>query len=110
MALPPDLSRIGDELAAAAARSLRARRRRVLAGRWAATAVAGALAFAALTPARLGTAQGGRLRTTVLASAPAGCDQLRGAQQALPACSVSAPAVTHRGRAALPHGTPPLAE
>jgi hypothetical protein len=113
MVLPPDLSRIGDELTAAAARSLRARRRRTLAARWAATAVAGALAFAALTPARLGTAVGvGAPGSTVLAStsAPAGCDQLRGAQQTLPACAVAVPAVTYRDRATLPHGTPPLAE
>jgi hypothetical protein len=112
MALPPDLARIGDELAAAAARSLRARRRRAIVVRCATTAVAGVLAFAALSPARLGTAEGGRPGTTVLASSPAhaGCDQLRGAQQALPACVVAAPAVTHLDRATLPHGAPPLAE
>jgi hypothetical protein len=113
MVLPPDLSRIGDELTAAATRSLAARRRRALAARWAATAVAGALAFAALTPARLGTAQGGLPGTTVLASTAAlhaGCDQLRGAQQTPPACIAAAPAVTHQARATLPHGTPPLAD
>jgi hypothetical protein len=111
MAMPPDLSRIGDELAAAAARSLRARRRRALVARAAVTATAGVLAIAALTPGELGTAQGGRPLTTLLAStssAPAGCDQLRGAQQSLPACA--APAIAHEFRATLPHGTPPLAE
>jgi hypothetical protein len=114
MALPPDLSRIGDELAAAASRSLRTRHRRALAGRAAVTAVAAALALAALAPARLGTAQGGSaggLGATVLASTTvhAGCDQLRGAQPRPPAC-VAAPAVEHQVRATLPHGTPPLAE
>jgi hypothetical protein len=112
MVLPPDLSRIGDELTAAATRSLRARHRRALAARWVATAVAGALVFAALTPARLGTAVGGGPVATVLAStsAHAGCDQLRGAQQTPPACVVAAPAITYRDRATLPHGTPPLTE
>ena len=111
MALPPDLSRLGDELTAAAARSLRVRRRRALAARWATTVVAGALAFAALTPARLGTAvSGGGGTVLASSSAHAGCDQLRGAQQALPACAVAAPAITQQFRATLPHGTPPLAE
>jgi hypothetical protein len=112
MVLPPDLSRLGDQLTAAAARSVRARRRRALAARWTATAVAGALAFAALTPARLGTAEGGRPASMLLASSTthAGCDQLRGAQQTPPACVAAAPAITHQIRATLPHGTPPLAE
>jgi hypothetical protein len=70
--LPPDLSRLGDALASAAARSLaasrgRAARRRRLLG----AAVAGALAFAALTPAALGPAERGLGLAQI--AAPAGC-------------------------------------
>ena len=49
----PDLSRLGDDLARAAARSLAARRhRRALISARAATAVAGVLALAVLSPPR----------------------------------------------------------
>jgi hypothetical protein len=53
--LPPDLSKIGDEIHAAAQRSLRRRRaRRELLTRAATVGGIGALVFAALTPGRLG--------------------------------------------------------
>ena len=110
MALPPDLSRIGDELVAAAARSLRARRRRVLAWRLAATALAAALTFAMVGPGRLGTPGAERGAAPILAStagstvSSAGCDQPRGARFGLPrACTVLA--VARTPRATLPHGT-----
>ena len=95
MALPPDLSRLGDELAAAAARSLARRRRQTaLLMRGGATALAAALAFAVLVPAALGPAQRApsgldRLLAngpTVRESVPTGCDQPRGTRFGLPAC------------------------
>jgi hypothetical protein len=110
MALPPDLGRVGDELVAAAARSLRARRRRTLVTRWAATILIAALAYAALTPARLGPAQSSAPGTPILAFSTAstvsyaGCDQPRGARFGLPrACAQLA--LARSPRATLPHGT-----
>jgi hypothetical protein len=88
--LPPDLARLGDELARAAGRSAarRARRRRV-----AAAAVAGAAAFVAFTPAALDPAQ----RPFTLADAAvrsAGCDHPRRAQFTMVACE--GPMILHR--------------
>jgi hypothetical protein len=95
MVLPPDLSRLGDELTRAAARSLAARRhRRALIARGAATAVAGVLAVAVLSPAALGPAQ---LSPQPLGTTDVGptlvsdtvtsrCDQGRGSPFGLPAC------------------------
>jgi hypothetical protein len=81
--LPPDLARLGDELALAARRTTarHERRRRV-----AVAAVVGAATFAALTPAALGPAQ--RVPTLAEASSlPAlRCDQPRGARFTLAAC------------------------
>jgi hypothetical protein len=81
--LPPDLARLGDELTSAAegriaARARAGRRRRfVLAG------IAGALAFAALTPAALGPAE--RAVFTLSGQVPtAGCDDPEGGL--LPQC------------------------
>jgi hypothetical protein len=100
MVLPPDLSRLGDELTGAAARSLDARRhRRALIGRGAATAVAGLLAFAVLSPAALGPAQtlpqplarAGGTPTLVAGSVSSSCDQGRGTRFGLPACGHTAP-------------------
>ena len=55
--LPPDLDRLGDQLARAAAGTLAARRARTERRRRIALAGAvGALAFAALTPANMGQA------------------------------------------------------
>lgn len=86
--LPPELSRLGDEICAAAERNLTARRRRFeLAARLAASGLAGTIAFAILTPTPLGhadrTAQ--LLQFAALRSAPAAfyaptaCDRPHGA-------------------------------
>jgi hypothetical protein len=87
--LPPDLRRLGDELAGAAARTAAAARlRRDARRRLAATAAIGALAFAALTPAALGPAHRD-VRFPVLSAealGPPGCDHPRGAHFTLPAC------------------------
>jgi hypothetical protein len=89
--LPPDLARLGDELALATRRATarRERRRRV-----AVAAVVGAAAFAAMTPAALGPAH--RLPTLAKASSslPVRCDQPRGARFTLVACS--APMILNR--------------
>jgi hypothetical protein len=89
MVLPPDLERLGQQLAGAAGNALAARRRRSERRRRVALAgVIGALAFAVLTPGPLGT--GARDITDVgLAGAdfgPLGCDHPRGASFRLPAC------------------------
>jgi hypothetical protein len=96
--LPPDLDRLGDQLARAATGTLAARRarteRRV---RIALAGVIGALAFAALTPADMG--QGVRvIAGTQLASAtiPGGCEHPRGSGYMLPRCAAAAAAVPHR--------------
>jgi hypothetical protein len=82
--LPPDLSRLGDELYAAAERRARLRRRRAeLAARLATAGIAGALVFAMLTPRPLGSADdgGGLLQLAsapaVATGPPAACDQPR---------------------------------
>jgi len=95
MVLPPDLSRLGDELTRAAARSLAARRhRRALIARGAATVVAGVLAIAVLSPAALGPAQlsprplaeSGVAPTLVSDTVTSHCDQGRGSPFGLPGC------------------------
>ena len=90
--LPPDLARLGDELARAAGRraARRERRRRI-----ATAAAVGAAAFVAFTPAALGPAQ----RTLTLADAgpryaEPGCDHPRGARFTMAACE--GPMVLHR--------------
>jgi hypothetical protein len=91
--LPPDLARLGDQLVAAAGRTTR---RRVRRRRFAVAVAAGALAFAALTPAGLGPAQ--RDLTFVEAAArfaPPGCDQPRGARFTMPAACERASALPH---------------
>jgi hypothetical protein len=86
--LPPDLLRLGDDLVAAAHRTTWARRARRR--RFAAAALIGALAFAALTPAALDPAH--RDRTIAAADGVAPwCDQAR---TGLVACEV--PMVLHR--------------
>jgi hypothetical protein len=80
--LPPDLDRLGDQLAAATRRAAAARRRRVAAaGRLATTAAAAALAFAVLGPGVLSKGDGiGPLQlASSTAWAPVACDQPRGA-------------------------------
>jgi hypothetical protein len=91
--LPPDLARLGDDLARAAGRAnaRRERRRRI-----AAAAVTGAAAFVAFTPGALDPAQ----RTITLAdatpryAADPGCDHPRGARFTMVACE--GPMVLHR--------------
>jgi hypothetical protein len=92
--LPPDLAQLGDEIVAAARRTSRARRahRRRFA---AVTALTGALAFAALTPAALDTA---KPEFTIVAAAerlaPPDCDYTRGTRYTLLACE--GPMILHR--------------
>jgi hypothetical protein len=88
MVLPPDLDRLGQQLARAAGSTLAARRRRTERRRRIALAcLVGALAFAVLTPGPLGT--GARDITGVgLAGeiGPLACDTPRGASFFLAAC------------------------
>src|SRR5687768_14072778 len=82
--LPPDLSKLGDDLARATARSVVARRRRTdLLARLAATGVAAALALAVLFPGALGSADRERdllqFAATGVSYVPTACDQPRGA-------------------------------
>jgi hypothetical protein len=89
MALPPDLERLGAQLAAAAGSTRDARRRRTERRRRVARAgVVGALAFALLTPGPLGSGMrdlaGTRLARASFSSL--GCDHPRGATFRLPAC------------------------
>jgi hypothetical protein len=96
--LPPDLDRLGDQLARAAASTLAARRARTERRlRIALAGVIGAIAFAALTPAQMG--HGVRvIAGTKLASAtiPRGCEHARGAGYMLPRCAAAHAAVSHR--------------
>jgi hypothetical protein len=101
--LPPDLERVGDEIVAAAARDLAARRhRRGLAARTAGTVIAAVLAGAVLLPAALGPSTRGPLlaRTAPLGFVPAqptACDQ-PGGRVTLPACLASDPVRIGRPR------------
>jgi hypothetical protein len=81
--LPPDLARLGEELAGAARRAAarRERRRRV-----AVAAVVGAAAFAALTPAALGPAQRELPFAEASGRSAQGCDLPRGARYTLVEC------------------------
>src|SRR5918997_333006 len=82
--LPPDLSKLGDQLAHATQRAATARRRRAdLRTRLAATAAAAAVALAVLFPGVLGSAdRDNRLLQFAASGAsyvPTACDQPRGA-------------------------------
>jgi hypothetical protein len=94
--LPPDLARVGDDLVAAAERTLDARRaRRRLLARTAATSLAAVAALTALVPAALGPAVR-RADTTLFVQVqapglPAACDLPRGGRLTLPACSAGEP-------------------
>jgi hypothetical protein len=89
--LPPDLARLGDELARAASRrnARRARRRRI-----AAAVAAGAAAFVAFTPAALDPAQRPLTLASTAEVAGPGCDHPRGARFTMVACE--GPMVLHR--------------
>jgi hypothetical protein len=96
--LPPDLSRLGDQLARATERRLAARRHRAdLLARVAATGVAAALALAVLYPGALGSADRSsdvlRFATAGASYQPTACDQPRGATFAA-ARPCAAPGVT----------------
>jgi hypothetical protein len=98
-ALPPDLDRLGDALAAAAQRTLDARRRRGARMRMAMVGVAGALAAAVLVPGPLGPAQQRRELDLQIASASVPiyqatvCGQPRGARFTEPrSCEMLRPA------------------
>jgi hypothetical protein len=81
--LPEDLSLLGDELTAAAARGIAARRRRnERAARVAATAGAAALAFAAIAPGPLEPSERDG-PSTLLIGGTAGCHYPRGEWQTM---------------------------
>ena len=99
--MPPDLDRLGDQLASAAGRTLAKRRRRSEQRRRMAIAgIAGALAFATMTPATLGPAMrelaGSPLATTAIDYVDPGCERPRGSGYLLRRCEPAAAAVPHR--------------
>lgn len=80
--LPPDLSRIGDEIVAAAHRTIGARRRRVMLALRAAVCVAAALLVAAGVPSMVGPAERTTERLLLVSSGGEGerrpgCDRPR---------------------------------
>jgi hypothetical protein len=78
--LPPELARLGDDLAAATARSARAdRRRSALRKRFAVTTAAALLAFAALAPAQLQRGDAPVRLAAAIGYKPSGCDRPSGA-------------------------------
>jgi hypothetical protein len=87
--LPPDLDRLGQQLAGAAGSTLAARRRRAeRRRRVAGAAVVGALAFAALTPGPLGTGVHDLDRANLVGAGvePIGCEDAHGRSFRLPTC------------------------
>jgi len=96
--MPPELDRLGEQLAAAAGRTLQIRRRRSDRRRRMATAgVIGVIAFAVLTPAELGpairTLSGASLAST---TERPWCDLPRGTGFRLERCKPADAAVPHR--------------
>ena len=99
--LPPDLDRLGQQLAGAAGTTLAARRRRAeRRRRMAGAVVAGVLAFAVLTPGPLGTGvrDGARPNLVGAGVEPIGCEDARSRSFILPACD--GPMVLYRPYAA----------
>jgi hypothetical protein len=94
--LPPDLDRLGDRLATAAAGTRDRRRRRAeQRHRLTVAGIVGAIAFVVLTPSPLGPA----VRDVTLANAtilPPGCDRPRGSGYMLPRCEPARAARPHR--------------
>jgi len=87
--LPPDLDRLGQQLAGAAGSTLAARRRRAeRRRRVTGAAVIGALAFALLTPGPLGTGVNDLARTNLVGAGveQIGCEDSRGRSFRLPTC------------------------
>jgi hypothetical protein len=106
--LPPDLSRLGAELAAATDRAVgerRLRRARLL--RLGACGLAAVLALGALPPSRLGPADRAAppvqlaLTATPVGFAPRACDQPRGARFGLPGCPAPIRTVVRRPSVAM---------
>jgi hypothetical protein len=94
--LPPDLDRLGDHLATAAAGTRDRRRRHAeQRRRFAVAGTIGAIAFAVLTPAQLGPAVRG-LTLATASFVPPGCDHLRGSGYMLPRCVAAPAARPHR--------------
>jgi hypothetical protein len=89
--LPPDLARLGDDLARAAGRKAARRERR---RRMAAAAAVGAAVFVCLTPAALDPAQRALTLASTARYAEPGCDHPRGARFTMVACEE--PMVLHR--------------
>jgi hypothetical protein len=98
MAMPPDLDRLGEQLASAAGRTMEQRRwRRERRRRLATAGLVGAMAFAALTPAELGPAIRGLTGSPLAAASQRPwCEHPRGAGFMLARCQTAAPAVPHR--------------
>jgi hypothetical protein len=96
--LPPDLDRLGEQLASAAVKTLSKRWRRSEQRRRVTVAgIVGAIAFAAMTPATLGPAMR-QLASSPLATyeVPPGCEHPRGSGFMLPRCVPADAAVPHR--------------
>ena len=98
--LPPDLDRLGEQLARAAGTTIAVRRaRRERRARIAIAAVIGALAFATLMPGPLSPGMRGLDSATRLASVtgpPPGCEHMHGEGFLLPRCDAAEAAVSHR--------------
>jgi hypothetical protein len=96
--LPPDLDRLGDQLARAAGDTLAERRLRTeRRARIALAAAIGALTFAALSPADLGRATRDLTGVPLVSvTIPRGCDHPHGAGYMLPRCGAADAAVPHR--------------
>lgn len=80
--MPPDLERLGEQLASATARAGLRRHRNAVVARLGATGAAAALALAVFAPGALQPADGARtlaLASTGAAYRPTACDQPRGA-------------------------------
>jgi hypothetical protein len=95
--LPPDLDRLGQQLAGAAGSTLAARRRRAeRRRRVTGAAVIGAFAFAALTPGPLGTGVRdlGHANLVGAGVEQIGCENSRGRSFRLPTCE--GPMILHR--------------
>jgi hypothetical protein len=95
--LPPDLDRLGQQLAGAAGSTLAARRRRAeRRRRITLAAVAGVLVFAVLTPSRLGTGvrDFGHANIVGTGVEQIGCEPSNGRSFILPTCE--GPMILHR--------------
>jgi hypothetical protein len=99
--MPPDLDRLGEQLASAAGQTLAKRRRRSEQRRRMTIAgLLGAVAFATMTPASLGPAirdfAGASLATAATEYVPPGCERPHGSGFMLSRCEPAQAAVPHR--------------